>query len=82
MASFSCSGKELESYYVKELTKFISPNKVPVGSKLKRLSQIPGRNRTPVSLFCHMYDVLYFLDLFTHITGINYSMLLFFFFSK
>jgi hypothetical protein len=51
MASVSCSGKELESYYVKELTKFISPNKVPVGSKLKRLSQIPGWNRTPVSLF-------------------------------
>jgi len=52
MASVSCSGKELESYYVKELTKFISPNKVPVGSKLKHLSQILGRNRTPERDFC------------------------------
>ncbi|PNF37206.1 hypothetical protein B7P43_G00493, partial [Cryptotermes secundus] len=47
MGSVSCPENEFQSYYVKELTKFISPHRVPVGAKLKHLSQIPGWIKTP-----------------------------------
>jgi hypothetical protein len=49
MGSVSFSKKGFESYYVKKLSKFISPSKVPAGAKLKHLSQIPGWSKTPVS---------------------------------
>ncbi|XP_021915402.1 structure-specific endonuclease subunit SLX4-like isoform X2 [Zootermopsis nevadensis] len=47
MGSVSLSEKGFLSHYVKELSKIISPSKVPAGAKLKHLSQIPGRSKTP-----------------------------------
>ncbi|XP_069676813.1 structure-specific endonuclease subunit SLX4-like isoform X2 [Periplaneta americana] len=47
MVSFADLEKEGDSYYVSDLSKFISPCKVKAGDKLKHLSQIPGRNETP-----------------------------------
>jgi hypothetical protein len=81
MGSVSCSEKEFQSYYVKELDKFISPTRVPVGAKLKHLSQIPGWSKTPVTLGYLLISVcavffwihLHIVQVFSFISNPHYN---------
>lgn len=76
MGSVSLSEKGFLSHYVKELSKIISPSKVPAGAKLKHLSQIPGRSKTPVKSG-YLLTVVYvtFIKIHSHaVQAINYSL--------
>ncbi|XP_071454849.1 structure-specific endonuclease subunit SLX4 [Hetaerina americana] len=48
LASASPLSVSQNQYYVNGLAEFITPSKVVAGAKLKHLSQIPGRNNTPI----------------------------------
>ncbi|KAF4520649.1 hypothetical protein B566_EDAN007515 [Ephemera danica] len=41
--------KKREAFYVTNISEFVSPTKHEPGAALRHLSQIPGRNKTPVS---------------------------------
>lgn len=43
--------EERSKFYVERLLEFVSPCKIEVGAALRRLSQLPGRLNTPVTLF-------------------------------